>query len=155
MKKLLVLWAFVWFLTAFSSAQTHAISYEYDNAGNRILRKVIFLTTVPDSPVNKPDSINSFKTSDLKFISYMEEVDGVTFNIYPNPTGGQFNVEMTNVTYNQKISIYLHSATGELIFRQDDVMPVNLVDIRNKENGTYLLTFVVAGKKRTWKVIKQ
>ncbi|OFY50717.1 MAG: hypothetical protein A2W85_14020 [Bacteroidetes bacterium GWF2_41_31] len=131
------------------------IRFEHDNAGNRIIREVseFVLTSSPQTGIN--DSVDNFKITQLEEISYKEEIDGIIFKIFPNPTGGQFTVEMNDWVGDHKISMFLHTVSGELIFHEDNVLPVNLVDIRDKENGTYLLTFVVDGHKKTWKVIKQ
>lgn len=154
MHKLFILLTFIFLLPLLAFTQSK-IRFEHDDAGNRITRGVseFKLTSSPQNEIT--DSINQLETNQLEEISYTEEIEGITFKIFPNPTGGHFTVEMNKGIGDHKISMYLHSVTGELIFQKDDVMPVNLVDIRDKENGTYMLTFVVDGKKRTWKVIKQ
>jgi len=154
MKKLFILLVMIWICSAIGVAQTTTILYEYDNAGNRVIRKVGRISLVPPSPGQSADTSNLYKTSTIANVRYLEEFGGVVFNIYPNPTDGQFRIEMKNGAAEDRVSIYLHSIGGELIFRNENAGQSTLVDISQRDNGTYLLTFVVNQDKRTWKVIK-
>ena len=155
MKKLYTLWVMLWFYAAIASAQTTTIVYEYDGAGNRVLRKVDRITMSPLSAGNASDTTGLHKQTELDNLNYTEDINGVTFNLFPNPTEGRFTVEMKNGHSEDQISIYLYSVTGELIYSTTRVEPCTIVDISHKENGTYLLTLVVNRNKRTCKVVKQ
>lgn len=64
------------------SVSSQSISYSYDQAGNRIARRVINLPPAPAKVTsNAPDSVN-----------VTEEISTFTIRIYPNPTRGALMV---------------------------------------------------------------
>ncbi|RLD47656.1 MAG: T9SS C-terminal target domain-containing protein, partial [Bacteroidetes bacterium] len=49
----------------------------------------------------------------------------------------------------------LYTATGALVLKRDLLTSKTEIDIRNRENGPYMLSIAIDGKRKTWKVIKQ
>ena len=82
------------------------------------------------------------------------EINGVEVKLYPNPTKGQFTLEILSAT-NETLSISLISARGEQI-ANDENINVNRTftkkfDISNLPQGTYLLEI----SKGTSRIVKK
>ena len=120
-------------------AQT--VSFSYDQAGNRIQREIIF---IGDKDIS--DTITT------QFNSILDEV---TVTIYPNPNGGKFSVEIHNADENLDATLLLHTLSGKLIIKKENLNKLTNVDISKYENGTYLLSIIINDKKETWKVVKR
>jgi len=86
---------------------------------------------------------------------YETEVGEVQVQISPNPNGGQFKVTLQGITISTDAKLYLHAANGQLILEKEKLQAMNNIDIRHKQNGTYILTFLINGRRESWKVIKQ
>ena len=134
-------------------AQTMGVEFTYDDSGNRSTRQIVNLKT--------PD-ITQVDTTDKKFEQgYKHQVTGYTeiiadyeVTIFPNPTSGMFKVVISNTDIIPKASLLLHTISGTLIYQKREINSVTQIDIQNKENGAYILTVIIAGKKKTWKIIK-
>jgi len=124
------------------SAQT--VSFEYDNAGNRVLRDVIYLQpTIVDT--------NNIKQAEV----YKEMLGETIVTISPNPNGGRFSVKMEGFDLENPPQMYLHSISGTMIYENRNASILTVIDISNRENGTYILSLVVGTERKTWKIIKQ
>lgn len=125
-----------------TSAQT--VTFEYDNAGNRVLRDVIYL---PPTIVD---------TSNVKQAEVYTEMLGETIvTISPNPNGGRFTVKMEGYYLENPPQMYLHSISGTMIYENRNVTILTEIDISNRENGTYILSLIIGKERKTWKIIKQ
>ncbi len=126
------------------------VSFGYDANGNRISREIILPVT--NSHTNPDDPL----TNGREILTVEEVTMGdVQVCISPNPNGGQFKVTLKGVNKMADARLYLHSANGQLIVEKERLEPETNIDIRNRQNGTYILTLIINGKKESWKVIKQ
>ena len=117
------------------------VSFSYDQAGNRVQREIIF--------------IKNKNLSDTTTTQFNSIIDEVTVTIYPNPTGGNFSVEIINVDEDFDACLLLHTSSGKLIIKKENLNKLTNVDISKYENGTYLLSIIINDKKETWKVVKR
>jgi hypothetical protein len=133
------------------TANSQTVSFGYDACGNRISREIVLPKT--NQAQNSPEDpfVDERELTDM----YETEIGEVQVQISPNPNGGQFKVTLPGVTAATDAKLYLHSANGQLVFEKENLETVNNIDIRHKQNGTYILTFIINGKKESWKVIKQ
>ena len=125
-------------------------TYDYDNAGNRILR-----TTVPLRQAIAADSDTSFAdTSNNKQELYYEEFVGENnVTVYPNPTKGMVTLQFDKPA---KTGLYrLSDLSGKLLSDGTITNPIVTLDLSRYENGVYLLTLTLDGQTDTWKIIKQ
>ncbi|NOY50485.1 MAG: T9SS type A sorting domain-containing protein [Chlorobi bacterium] len=141
LRKLLIATAVLFSLAA--SSQT--VEFTYDQAGNRITRDVIYL-----QPMQTTDSSTVEKNKD-----YDEMLGNSKITISPNPNGGRFSVKIEGIDPDNPPQIYLHSIKGTLIYENTKAALVNEIDISRHPKGTYILSLIVAGKRKTWKIIKQ
>lgn len=154
------------FIILFSAAliQAQEVAFEYDDAGNRTNRNIIYLppeTTPNDSTLktgeiqNLPQSPEQTASTALTETVITETIDAATVNIYPNPTGGKFTVEVTATEGTSYGQLQLLSLTGEEILNIKSP-PLRLdADLTGHPPGAYILSITLGGKTRTWKVIKQ
>ena len=138
---------FLWLITVFITltANSQIVTFNYDDAGNRVLREVIYLqpTTVIDS-------------SEVKQIVEHEEMLGETkLTISPNPNGGKFTVKIEGYDLESPLQLFLHSINGTMAYKNQNMKMLNEIDISNRQNGTYILSLIIGDTKKTWKIIKQ
>lgn len=130
---------------------TDIISYAYDNAGNRISRKVVVYTT----------SLAHAKQSTEKSPPVEEQLGDRKISIYPNPTKGALAVEITGgndkpvSAGGDEIRILLFSAQGtklQEMTAESGKTPVNMLVY---PSGWYVLRVKAGDKVTEFKIIKQ
>jgi len=126
-------------------AQT--VSFGYDLTGNRTSREVIYLQATNNLTGEESDS----QLTETE--KYVEMISDVRVTISPNPNRGQFEVKIEGQDGPTKM--YLHSLSGVLIFEESKAGELTSIDISQRQNGTYILSLIINGKKETWKIIKQ
>jgi len=136
--------------------------YEYDAAGNRIVRKVINVQTAPPMP---PDSLpvtryalqDEFGSSGSQLSPeyYVEKLAQVEMKIYPNPATEKITLSISNMEKIQTGTLHLYTLTGQLI--QTRLLSEAEVDISlvGLSKGTYILKVQVNDIIENWKIIKQ
>jgi len=100
--------------------------------------------------------------SDSVSITYVLSVDEIGsdlgIKIYPNPTKGQFNLEIEG-TINQNYSLDILDITGQTLFHEDieinNTVYTKKFDLRNYPKGVYLLRLMNNGLMQTYKLIIQ
>lgn len=143
--------------------QAQEVIFGYDAAGNRTSR-IIELppeSTPNDSTLktgeiqNLPQSPEQTTSTVITETVITETIDAATVNIYPNPTGGKFTVEVVATESTNYARLQLLSLTGEVIL--DIKSPPHRLDadLTGHPLGGYILSVAINGKTRTWKVIKQ
>ena len=73
---------------SFVKGQQLKREYDYDEAGNRIVRKVVTMTTQKSSPKHKSADSQS-EAGEEDFYDegfYMDKVGDISLKIFPNPT---------------------------------------------------------------------
>ncbi|WP_080903839.1 hypothetical protein [Parabacteroides sp. Marseille-P3160] len=80
------------------------VKYSYDNAGNRIKRKIIVSTKSAPESSTEPEY-------------YSEILSEKEFRIYPNPTTGYLKVEVNGWEETDKGTITLYTLSGQQILR--------------------------------------
>ena len=133
----------------FAISQIEYIEFKYDDAGNRYLRHVIEL------PPENRSLENNTETTDSTTVKYIDIIGESDVVIYPNPNGGRFRIVFRNMPDGKTATANLHSISGTMILQQKDITDALEIDIRNRENGTYILSIEIDGEMKTWKVIKQ
>ena len=134
------------FITVLFSMTTTAqiVAFEYDEAGNRVLRNVLYLQpTVTD-------------TTDLKQVQDLKLTLGETrVTLSPNPNGGRFSVKIEGYEGDISPQVFLHSINGSMIYENNNATILTEIDISNRENGSYILSLTLGSERKTWKIIKQ
>lgn len=127
-----------------------ARKYEYDKAGNRIVRKVLYLK-IPSEILSEPASRTVMESPEF----LVDEFEGIKVKIFPNPTTSIAHVQIENPLENEQGTIMLYNLSGSLL----SVIPVLSNDVRidlsHLPSGTYLAHILINAKKTTWKIIKE
>lgn len=149
MKKLMIL--LITLLPLFVFSQGTSIGYEYDAAGNRVLRYVIDLPVTLD-PESNDDS--ALKTVNDSVANHEFTIDNLEVVVYPNPNGGKFDVEIKSNISSQTLELNIFSLNGTNILAKKIINKRTTIDITDRENGVYILTLVVGDLKKTITLIK-
>ena len=145
MKHYYLLFSFLSLFSIAGIAQNQGISYAYDNAGNRISRKIVDLS-LPQTHI-KRDSVAPAPVID--------QLGERKITIYPNPTKGMLAVEITGGDDKDQLQISLYNTDGKQLQNRKVVSGSNSVNMATYPAGWYILR-VQAGEKRTeFKIIKQ
>ena len=149
-------------------AQTEAITYGYDNAGNRIYRDVIVLmmaeesdstlqeelTTFDDNTANDSNSTHQKEEDDAKTL-YSDKLDGVALELYPNPTTGSIQVYVPDIDRINQGLIRVSDLNGRILIEEKVQQQELNLDLSSYPDGTYVLFLNINGKVNEWKVVKQ
>jgi hypothetical protein len=72
--------------------------------------------------------------------------------LYPNPTDGQFHVELTELTGEGSISVY--DATGRWILTQEITGNAQTIDVSHIATGVMLVKVTVGETDQIYRVVK-
>jgi hypothetical protein len=149
-----------------------AFSYDYDAAGNRVHRKVIYVApkTLPPPP-EMPElaatapvetetlmSLMSPKSQDLAepYPEYfIENLAQVEIKIYPNPTTEKITLQISNMENLQTGTFKLFSINGQLLQEQPVHSATITVSLAGFSKGAYILKVHINHHTEDWKIIKQ
>ena len=112
------------------------VNFTYDETGNRTSRSIAF------EKIQEPEIRANHS-------------NGQMYELYPNPTPGQFTVFVKSgeaaITHHTTI----HSSTGVLIEERTIQEGNNTFDLSSYANGIYILSIETSDGLQSWKVIKQ
>ena len=133
----------LFFLPATSTAQ-QTVKFEYDLAGNRVLR---YLDTKKSTEA-EVDSL--FKNE----INHPKITGDHLVKVYPNPTHGLINVEFMGIS--EGSSTYsLVDQNGRQIMNGETKSLSNTIDITHQGRGVYYLVIKAPEIYQVYKIIKQ
>ena len=84
-----------------------------------------------------------------------ENLGEMTITLYPNPTKGQLNINVANMTADAKGEITMHDMTGRLLMKQNKVHETDMIDISSQPMGMYIVRIRFGDETSEWKVIKE
>lgn len=123
--------------TAQVSASLNYVKIDYDAAGNRIKRSFIVQdqtdVLLGDSQKGKP------------VIS--------TIKAYPNPVADLLTIEIDNKV-EQSLSAKLIDINGKLIHTYALSDGINSINLNDLNPGEYIVSVIINGKNKTWKLTK-
>jgi hypothetical protein len=123
------------------------VVFMYDECGNRISEEIIVLKDLT-AENGKP----GFKNWESV---HFADAKNVRISITPNPTGGPFTVHLENLKPGNDARLELHNIYGEIILDKKNLSSTNQIDIDRQRKGTYVLSIIIDGIRKTRKVIKQ
>ena len=143
---------------------TLARQYEYDAAGNRILRKV-FISKPPEQIVPLPgDTITTELLEPNNPIAnptpqtidyYVEYLAHVEIKIYPNPATEKITLEISQWETLQTGIFKLYSLTGQLLQERPVHSATTEVSLAGLASGAYILKVQINDRIEDWKIIKK
>ena len=149
MKQIVV---FIFLAVTLSCMGVHAqkIVYAYDASGNCTgntlvtsgLKSAIADTTKKTAQENaekQPETQNEPEPD-------LMTLDENSIKVYPNPTNGQFFVEIDgSQEMLGKVKIAITSSQGRHVLILNSIQPINYINLGNQPSGTYIL-LITAGK---------
>lgn len=144
MKNIFLLMFLFYGFSCFS--QNYAIKFEYDNAGNRYSRTIVDLS-VPSGNKSAEDS-----TATDPYNTMMSEVQ---VSIYPNPTKGQLNIELSNLSDESTGSIVVTDLQGRVLMSIGQVSSNMELDFTPFAAGKYNMTLIIDGQKKFFGIIRE
>lgn len=82
----------------------------------------------------------------------VDELNGSTFVVYPNPTNGIVNIVLINPT-GEEVAIRVTDITGRVIYNSDEEEFTLNIDLSNAADGTYFLHVLTDQKRTTQKIV--
>ncbi|HET9570794.1 MAG TPA: T9SS type A sorting domain-containing protein [Bacteroidales bacterium] len=139
MKKIITI---LFFTLLYSSANSIAqtVFYTHDQDGNMTQRKVLI--------------VGPAQASAKETIPIYDEIGEQKVTIYPNPTRGHFQVELTLIDEKLKNYFVIYSLSGTKIQQNKISNLLTDINISNFPSGTYLLDIFLGEMVSRWKVIK-
>ncbi|MFZ4454995.1 MAG: T9SS type A sorting domain-containing protein [Bacteroidales bacterium] len=119
------------------------VSFDYDEAGNRISRKIVPIISGVKS-VFRPHSE-----------PIVEEMGERKIIIYPNPTKGALAVEVTGGDPKDEVRIVLFSAKGVMLQNIAAKVGKTPMDLSTYADAWYILRVTAGENKTEFKVVKQ
>ena len=121
------------------------IVYAYDASGNRIERSIVF-----PPRISKPEATNETKNDKIVYDSFTD----ASIKIFPNPTQGIIQIEISNSRSSATIDVSLYDLTGKQVFSQKEVSATATIDISELGKGNYLMRLQQGSQTREWKIVK-
>jgi len=139
-------------LPLFSQTLSH-VEFDYDAAGNRYQREVIYLkSTAADTTQQLKES---YLGQAADSVEYKSSIGSRQITIFPNPTRGLLTIAMEIPGDDRPVKLELFSLAGESILQRTIRQPKTTVDLSGQPAGSYILSISLAGSHRSWKVIKE
>ena len=134
-----LLFSISFFLT-FSVTAQQKIGYTYDEAGNRIQKKIVLTGPNDDDYARKAQK-------------FQDEVDELSVLIYPNPTSDRVIVNVQN-EFDKNSSILLLDMKGNVLQTIPTINQINEFDLSSYTKGSYILSMINNKKSSNWVIIK-
>ncbi len=135
------------------------IKYEYDNSGNRIIKKYeVFLRSAEitqDSAYSKGPVIAKEATAELSVPQLEETFGSLEVKVYPNPAAGTVYLELNRLPDGKLPDIELWSPAGRLIAKTEITGEVTGINLRGKPAGVYIVKTILARQVFNLKIIKE
>lgn len=131
-------------------------TFTYDDAGNRTGRT--YELSCPNQKTAAEQSLlDSLNQSiDPQAKAYPDRLGDMQLNLYPNPTMGEFVIEVVQNTQNaQAIEYALYDLAGKQVWHTTSSERFTPVDITEQAAGQYILRLTVGEHTKTYQVIKQ
>lgn len=145
MRKLKIFFLFT-FMFAASFVSADDIEFDYDDAGNCILK---YKTVVLAPRSNAKEKNDSTIKPQIETISEREVL------IYPNPTKGALKIEIRGKEPESATHYTLSDMNGKVVFTQESTLLFYQFDMSAFAEGVYLLQVKIDGRWKKWKIIKE
>jgi len=137
--------------------------YEYDAAGNRVVRKVIELPKTPPAPPEDSLPITRYALQDefgssgaqLTPDYYIEKLAQVEMKIYPNPATEKITLSISNMENLQTGTLHLYTLNGQLLQTQPIHSATCEISLAGLATGSYILKVQINDTTENWKIVKQ
>ncbi len=132
------------FLLTLTSGIAQTVAYDYDNAGNRISRKIVPLTTAQAAKKNSETPA-----------PVTDQLGERKITVYPNPTQGALAVEITGGDTKDAIRLTLFGPQGTQLQSINATATITPVNMSSYPAGWYILRVQAGAKNTEFKIVKQ
>lgn len=116
------------------------ISFEYDQAGNRIKRDIVYYEGSKKSTSEILDD---------------DELIEEELRVYPNPVAGKLHVDLTSeILKSTNKRLLLFDGLGRPVYESVQVNLKNDIEFDGLNSGTYILKLIYGNKQKQWIIIK-
>ena len=135
-----------------TDVHAQSIKYTYDASGNRISRNVITMS----SRLKSSGASSNNKVAVTELPKFEEALGDMIITIYPNPTKGMLQVDISGGDISKDARIYLYNFSGMMVRQLSGVSVTNFLDISAQPTGVYTMKIVLdKNNVSTWKIIKE
>lgn len=147
LRKTLLVVVFSFIPIVFCHAQSYGeVTFGYDANGNRISRSILFGKIFEDGK-------NVEAEKGLETI-VMDQIGGVEFSIYPNPTHGRFLVEVGDSGNSMPLQVILYTPQGDVLIEKTIDVCLEEFDLSDYPAGIYMLHLMAGDETHVWKIVK-
>lgn len=143
MHKMIVTLAIVAFASITNAQSPLPIEITYDDAGNRITRKVLQM-----SMMSKGES-----QEDTTY--YLDRMQTTEMKVYPNPTQGKILVDFMDAEENNTTLVRIYDNKGQKIQECQGKESQMELDLSNYPAGVYIVELFVGEEHTTWRILKK
>jgi hypothetical protein len=127
--------------------------YEYDDAGNRIVRKVLTMETTSTQSLHKSMNSNTGVDSTNFFT---DNAGDIALKVYPNPTTSKVTLRIeTLVEVEIDGMIIIYNQSGSRLGSQQVDSYWEEIDMSAYPPGIYPVVIQINNRTTHWKIIKQ
>jgi hypothetical protein len=134
-----------------------SVSFEYDDAGNRIARTTLILNSQSNNESlgnsNYQNETNA-RSQDGQLLNFQRLAE-TQVNVYPNPTTGILIITFKDIEKLEDLSMQLFNTSGILMESRKLVSDSEVFDMKHYTEGIYILRINCLNKKVEYKIIKQ
>ena len=131
--------------------------YEYDAAGNRIIRSVLIIPAPQQKSMDWQSETEELdELEDIGELEefYVDKVGNISLKIFPNPTTSIVRFEIMNGLDEVDGTVTLYNLSGAKTGEQRITSYRTEIDMSSYPAATYLATIRINGKASYWKIIK-
>lgn len=132
----------------FAYSQQRQIEMEYDAAGNR---KHLIVVTLPTKSRAAQNSSPQEETTGFT----NEWVGKRKIRIYPNPTKGALRICIVGNSLDNQVPLRLFNSNATLLTQKNWDGQETLLDLSNFPSGIYILSILIEGINKEFKVVKE
>lgn len=140
---MIVTLAIVAFASITNAQSPLPIEITYDDAGNRITRKVLQM-----SMMSKGES-----QEDTTY--YLDRMQTTEMKVYPNPTQGKILVDFMDAEENNTTLVRIYDNKGQKIQECQGKESQMELDLSNYPAGVYIVELFVGEEHTTWRILKK
>lgn len=132
------------FITPVTPCNAQSIEFQYDAAGNRILRQIVMDNTLKSSEV-KSDILQTIK----------EDFREGELEILPNPTKGIVEIRHNEQGEFKPVSVKVMAINGAIVFNGKMDSPVLQINLTDKPEGSYVMIITNDDKTLQYQIVKR
>src|SRR5690606_27331008 len=134
-------------LVNFVTGEVYEESYTVDLSGTNVeemddLDVIIFVQNPADKRIMQSRSINNPP------LITIDEFNFASFNMYPNPSDGIFNISTQNV-----LNLEVYDITGKLVYTQNQVQNNSRIDLSFLNSGMYIAKVMDNNNSHSQKIV--